>query len=323
VDRVASMTSLFRSLAVAAGGTVGVVLVRAIVVRPWRGPGAVAARSDYVELRPAAGSASTAERVRALAGRIERVWEGAAGRRGPVPPGAMELLLAHAAAERTGFGQGWEATGNVGSYQCSTGSTGSSYYDCVPHGDSRPTASGGQVPIQALFRRYKDGVTPDGVSRGALEAGAWDFVHSVTKAQFTALDEVLSGDVLRYARRQYGNHYFEGFNLSPAGLEAYAPWPSRLVADGVPLFSGRGGPPIAGSRPDGTWRPTGATPVPPGAPTPATVAGRVVFYAAAMARALPEIAAALGHPRVEARVARGLEQPWKPSFQAGGGKLAA
>ncbi len=329
--------NLLQVVVVAAGGAFGALAVRYARKRrgalpgglerlaPFKGvppgSGAVATPSDYVEVSTAPGKAEVAGRIRSLADRIEKVWPSVTGVSGPVPPGAMEVMLAQAAAEQTGYGQGWEMTGNVGSYQCS-GTTGTSFYDCAPHGDSRPTPSG-QVPIQAYFRKYKNGVTPDGVSRDALEAGAWDFVRSVTKSPFPALDEILSGDVLYYARRQFGNHYFEAFNLSPQGFEAYAPWPEKLVADGVPLFPAKGGRQIGVSQPDGTWRPTGTNAIPPGLATPMMVAGRVVFYAAAMARSLPEIAAALGHTKVEARVARGLEQPWKSSFQASSGKAMA
>jgi len=313
---------------VVAGGAAGVLLVRALVgkrggsiLSPAASPGAPAIEpTDYADIPAKAGTAQNAQRIRALADRFTKVWTDVTGKSGPVPPAAMELLLAHAGAERTGYGQGWEMTGNVGAYHCS-GTTGTSYYDCAPHEDSRPTPQG-QVKYTTYFRKYKNGVTPDGKSRDALEAGAWDFLRSVTVKPFPALDEILAGDILRYVRKQFGQHYFEAFNMTPDGLAAYAPWPGRLVAAGVPLFNAKGKQ-IAVSQSDGTWRAMGSDPVPSDASPPMMVAGRIVFYGASMARNLAEIAAALGHTKVEARVARGLEQPWQPRFQASSGKAVA
>jgi len=248
------------------------------------------APSQYVEMTPRAGNPTTANRIRSLATLLEKVWTDVTGKSGPVPPGAMELMLSQAAAEGTGYGQGWEMTGNVGSYQCSKGTTGTSYYDCIPHTDSRPNPDGTQTTYTTNFRKYKDGTTPDGKARTALEAGAWDFLESIAVKPFPALDPIVAGDVLGYARKQYGQHYFEGFNLSPDGLAAYKDAVAAVVATNPPV------------------RRKGET--------AEQVAGRIVFYAAAMARSLPEIAAALGHAKVEAKVFKGLEQKWQPKFQA-------
>ncbi len=46
------------------------------------------------------------------------------------------------------------------------------------------------------------------------------------------------------------------------------------------------------------------------------VAGRIVFYAASMARNLPEIAGALNLDSVPIKISSDLIQPWKPKFQA-------
>jgi hypothetical protein len=56
--------------------------------------------------------------------------------------------------------------------------------------------------------------------------------------------------------------------------------------------------------------------------TPEQVAGRIALYAGSMGRALPEIAAALGHDKVYAFVPADLVA-FKPSFVAPSGKAAA
>ena len=238
-----------------------------------------------------AGNAQTAERIRQLGDLLDVVWSDVTGRAGPMPPQAKEVALAQAAAEMTSYGQGWEMVGNVGSYQCGGAQTGTAYYDCVPHADSRPDpAGGGNTTYTTTFRKYKAGQTPDGKDRSALEAGAWDFLESIAVKPFPAVDQLVAGDVLSYARKQYGQHYFEGFNLSQAGRDAYADSLARVLATDPPIRR-------AGETAEG-------------------VAGRIVFYAAAMARHLPEIAAALGAEQSRAVVPPDLAQPWLPSYQA-------
>jgi len=250
----------------------------------------VAAGAKLAELTPKPGKPVTAQRIRSLGDLLDKVWPDLTNKPPPMPPPAKMIALAQAAAEGTGYGQGWEMTGNVGSYQCGGAQQATSFYDCVPHVDSRPQPDGSQKQYTTTFRKYKDGPTPDGKSRSALEAGAWDFLRSIAVKPFPALDELLAGDLLGYARRQYGQHYFEGFNLSAAGQDAYKESIALLVKGGVPV------------------RKSGET--------PEMVAGRIVFYAAAMARSLPEIAAGLGYDTVPVRVPADLVQPWKPAFQA-------
>ena len=293
---------LFNVFVAAVGTAAGVLLVRSL--RKGRGApmsrrGSREDRGDFVPspggpgavILPRASDPRTTQRIQSLAALLDKVWPDVTGRPGPMPIAAKEIALAQAAAEGTGYGQGWSMVGNVGSYQCGGAQTGTGYYDCVPHTDSRPDPQGGpNKEYTTTFRSYKDGVTPDGKSRSALEAGAWDFLTSITVKPFPAIDEMLAGDLLGYARKQYGQHYFEGFNLSADGLAAYRASVDKLLAGGVPV------------RRQGE--------------TPERVAGRIVYYAAAMARNLPTIVAALGAPRASSRVASDLTIPWKNSYQA-------
>lgn len=253
---------------------------------------------------PKAGDPGRAARIRAAADLFDRVWTAASGKPGPMPLPAKLLALAQAAAEGTGFGQGWDGdmagSWNFGSYQAGQAQGGTTWRR-VDHKDSRPDPKGGpNLEYTTAFRYYTDG---DGHT--AAENGALDFLRSITVKPFPALDALTLGDLLRYCRKQYGNHYFEGFNLSPAGLAAYAPSVARLMAgDVLP-----GAPPI---------RRTGET--------PEGVAGRIVFYASSMTRNIPEIAAALGLPAAEpVPVVAGadLVQPWRPAFQAKPGAVQA
>jgi len=246
-----------------------------------------------VVVLPKPGKPETAARIRDLAGNFDKVWTDVTKQPAPMPPPAKLIALAQAAAEQSGFGA--FLNGNVGSYQCplkkGQPAQSTAYYDCVEHEDSSPDArGGGNVTYKVPFRQYKDGTTPDGKSRTAKEAGAWDFLTSITVKPFPALPELLAGDLLGYARKQYGQHYYEGFNLSPEGMTAYAPTISKLIAGGVPVRK-------AGE-------------------TPETVAGRIAFYAAAMARSLPELTAALGYDSAPVNVPADLLIPWKPSYQA-------
>lgn len=251
--------------------------------------------TDYptiAKIEPKPGKVITAERIRKLSSALDSVWTDVTGRPGPMPMSAKLVALAQASAEGTGFGQGWEMVGNVGSYQCSKNQpNGTSYYDCKPHKDSRPDPNGGpNIEYVTNFRSYKDGPGFDGKSRSGFDNGVADFLRSIAVKPFPAIDQLLAGDVLGYALRQYEQHYFEGFNLSQDGRRVYGLSIAYLVGHGVPVRR-------AGE-------------------TKETVAGRIVFYAAAMARALPEIAAALGLSDVDALVAADLVQPWRGSYQA-------
>ena len=253
---------------------------------------------------PKPGDPGRAARIKAAADLFEKVWAAASGKPGPMPLPAKLLALAQAAAEGTGFGQGWDGemrgSWNFGSYQAGSYQAGATWRR-VDHRDSRPDPAGGpNKEYITPFRYYTDGE-----GRSAAENGALDFLRSITVKPFPALDALTLGDVLRYCRTQYGNHYFEGFNLSPSGHAAYAPSVARLVAGDVPP----GPPPVrrAGETPEG-------------------VAGRIVFDAASMTRNLPEIAAALGLPAGEpVPVVAGadLAQPWRPAFQAKPGAASA
>jgi len=277
------------AIVVAAGGALGVFLVRALV----RKPGASSSRFFFGEslpmasLTPHAGPPKTAGRIRDLAARFQKIWPDVVPSE-PLTPRMLEVLLAQAGgAEFTSYGKGWDGvmsgSENVGAYQCSAfNQTGTSYYSCVARKDSMPMPDGTQKEFDTTFRFYKDGVTPDGKSRSAADAAAWDYLSSVTKV-FPALAEIKSGSVLDYARRQGINGYFGGFSATVAEQKAYAP--------SIRFLLEKGGLEARAARVHASQE---------------QIAGRIVKYAKAMGRVLPEIAAALGYERVHATLPRDL-----------------
>jgi len=248
-------------------------------------------------LVPKPGKTTTAQRIVKLSNTMAQVWTDVTGISDPMPIQAKLLACAQAAAEHTGYGQGWEMVGNVASYQCGGKQQATSYYDCVPHKDSRPDPKGGpNIEYTTTFRSYKAGPGPDGKSRDGWTNGVFDFLRSITVRPFPALSQLLAGDLLGYCKKQYEQHYYEGFNLSKAGMEAYAPSIAYLVKSGVPVRRK--------------------------SETQEIVAGRICFYAAAMARSLPEIAAALGLKDVPVKVPADLSQPWLAKFLASQGSVS-
>lgn len=297
--------------------------------------------APLAELTPKAGKPFTAQRIRNLSALIDKVWSDASGKSGSIPPAAREIALAQAAAEFTGFGQGWDGdmkdSGNValasllggiadldniaalplgahawavidvfGSYDALgglawieglagyQGTEPTSYYRLVEHVDSKPMPDGSQKQYVTKFRFYIDGTTPDGKSRPAAEAGAWDFIHAITVKPFPAVEELLAGNVLWYAWMQHKNGYYEGFNLSPEGQAAWADSIAALVKRGV-------------------WLKKKGTRVLLSGDEAQQVAGRIALYASSMGRSLPEIAAALGQDKVNASVPKDL-MTFKPTF---------
>lgn len=240
---------------------------------------------------PVAPGVVVGGRIDACAEAFKKVWNDASGRSGEMPTSALVLALAQAGAEHTGYGQGWEMKGNIASYQCGGDQKGTAFYDCIEHEDSRPDPNGGpNQKYTTTFRSYKDGPGPDGKTRTALENGAYDFLKAITVKPFPAVSELLSGDLLAYCKKQESQHYFEGFNLSPAGLEAYRHSVNDLIRSGlIPRRSGD---------------------------TEERLAGRICFYAASMARNIPEIMFAIGVEKSGVIANADLLQPWKPAFQA-------
>jgi hypothetical protein len=212
-----------------------------------------------------------------------------------VPQQALEIALAQAGHEGR-WGAGWSGdmagSNNMGGYQCG-GDKGGVYFKCVEHTDSRPNADGTQTPYKVTFRYYIDGTTPDGKSRSAKEAAVWDFLNSITSSKRFDLSEPLrSGDILEYARQGYNHHYFESFNLTQAGTDAWAGSIGEILRRGVYLF--HAGKKIATSQPDGSWLTEPGQTIPAGSPSAVMAAGRVALYAHTLADYLPDILAALG-----------------------------
>lgn len=178
---------------------------------------------------PKSSDEPAAKRAPAVAARLRRLWSEATGDPGPPCEAAIEMALAHSwmesgIADATG---GWwtdktnkgagnmVGSRNLGARQCSSGSTGGSYFDCVEYGDSKPNADGTQTKYAAKFRYYKAGATPDGVMRDADDAAAWDFLHDVSRV-WGGIDELNSGDVRAYARKLYQKGYYQGFGATEA-----------------------------------------------------------------------------------------------------------
>ena len=72
-------------------------------------------------LTPKPGTEKNADRIRHVADLLRTVWTTTTGEAGDMPEGALEIALAHAGAEGTGYGQGWDGamagSWNLGSYQ--------------------------------------------------------------------------------------------------------------------------------------------------------------------------------------------------------------
>ena len=104
-------------------------------------------------LEPKPGKAVTAEHIRGLGTLLTAMWPAATGDAGAMPPGALEIALAHAGAEGTGYGKGWDGemvgSNNVGSYQATTATP---YYRLVEHKDSTPQANGTSREYTTHFR---------------------------------------------------------------------------------------------------------------------------------------------------------------------------
>ncbi len=267
-------------LALARGSVAGQRLVERVSPPPY--PLAV--------LAPAPGNPQTEQRIRALADRIRRVWPDLTS--AELTPAALEVLLAQAGGEGTGYGQGWggdmAGSNNVGSYQVGSGPRDTSYFRGVDHVDHKPDGT----PYTTPFRYYINGTTPDGKSRDAGDAGAWDFVRSVVVKPFPALPAILSGSVLNYAFDQGVNGYFEGFDPETPMGGNVKDWQTRW-ADSIRYLLAKN--PTALARRAAKVK-----------ATPERVAGRMAFYARGMGHHLPVIAHALGHERVYATLPKDL-----------------
>jgi len=255
-------------------------------------------------------------RIKSVGDSLRAIWPDMVG--GEMPPQALEIALAQAGHEgRWGYGWGEDMKGshNLGGYQCG-GASGSPYFTCVDHHDSRPNADGTQTSYAVKFRFYKDGVTPDGKSRSAADAAAWDFLNSITSPQkFDLSGPLKSGDVLEYARQGYNHHYFESFNLTQAGTDAYANVIGELLKRGVYLY--KSGKKLATSQADGTWKAEPGATIPPGSPSAVMVAGRVALYVHTLADYMPDVLAALGSTNGAANVPA-ESVAFKPAYVAKG-----
>ncbi len=252
-------------------------------------------------LQPKPGTETTAKRIRTLGDLLTTVWPTVTGEPGDIPSAALEMALAHAGAEGTGYGQGWDGdmagSNNVGSYQ---GSTETSWYKIVNHKDSTPQSDGTSKEYTTGFRYYLDGVGPDGQPHTAAENAAIDFLTSITKKPFPALAQLKSGSVLDYAAQMATLGYFEGFNPeSPMG-GGVKDWRTRWALSVDYVLN--------------AWASQVAARVKRLAAvhhdaTAEQLAGRICLYARSMGLRLPEIAAALSHAQVLAQVPADLVAP--------------
>ena len=273
-------------IALIAGGLAGALVAKrgGVSLPGVRGLSAPVVPYPVAQLVPVAGNPATAQRIRVLRDRIARVWPDASGHPGPVSPAAMENMLAQAGAEGTGYGQGWSGdmagSNNVGSYQVGSAPRQTSYYHSVDHVDHKPNGT----EYTTAFRYYHAGKTPDGKDRDAGDAGAWDFVHSITVKPFRAIEAIESGAVLEYVFRQGVNGYFDGWDPDIAMGGNVKDYLTRWAASIAWLIARD---PAAMARRAAKVR-----------ATPERVAGRMCVYAKAMGKSLPGIAQALGQERV-------------------------
>lgn len=189
-----------------------------------------------------------AKRAPIVAERMRRLWTAATGDPNPPCEAAIEMLLSHAWLESgiaDAGGGGWwtdktasgggdmRGSGNLGARQCSSFDKGDSYFRCVEYGDSRPTDSGKQIKYAAKFRYYTGGKMPDGATRNAADAAAWDFMHDVGVI-WKSLPALKSGDVRRYAESLYERGYYQGFGATKeARIDGYA----RALASHLPAVA--------------------------------------------------------------------------------------
>ena len=199
---------------------------------------------------PVASTSGPAKRIPAVAARVAALWPELTGG-GAMPEAALEIAMAQAWLEsgvaESGGGGWWKdkteqgagnmvGSGNLGARQCGSGDEGGAYYRCVLYGDSRPAtpaeiAAGKpkQIPIKAAFRYYTGGLV-GGKNRSAGEAAAYDFLKDITRT-FPAKEELAEGDVLKYAQKQYTNHYYSGFGATERErVNGYA----RAIASHLP-----------------------------------------------------------------------------------------
>jgi hypothetical protein len=257
---------------------------------------------------PKPGTDKNADRIRHLAELLRAVWTATTGETGDMPEGALEIALAHAGAEGTGYGQGWDGamagSWNIGSYQ---GSRPTTFYRLVDHTDTTPLANGTSKTYTTHFRFYLDGVGPDGQPHAAEENAAIDFLTSITKKPFPALEQLKSGSVLDYAAKMGTLGYFEGFNPESPQGGSVKDWRQRWSLSVDYLLN--------------AWsqqldaRVARLAAVKHNA-TKEQVAGRIALYARSMGARLPEIAAALSHAQVLARVPAELMAPTKGPLPA-------
>jgi hypothetical protein len=243
-------------------------------------------------ITPRTKDATRPPKIQALAARIKALWPSMPGVSGEISPAALEILLAHAGHETRWGGWTGDMAGseNLGAYQCGGKQESTGYYKCVNHVDSRPNPDGTQTQYTTTYRYYTGGPTPDGVNRSAADGAAWDFLNSIVSPQkFNMAAALATGDVLEYVRLGYNHHYFESFNLTKAGLDAYAGSIAELVRRGVDIH--RKGE------------------------TPEMVAGRIALYAHTIADYLPDVMAALGETTLAAFVPADVVG-FKPTYVA-------
>jgi hypothetical protein len=220
-----------------------------------------------------------AQRAARIADRFRRLWPEVTGRSGPMPEAALEIALSQAWLEsgiaEAGGGGWWKdksdtgqgdmrGSGNLGSRHCGAGDTGGDYYKCVPYGDTVPQADGTNKPYDVSFRYYTGG-NCGGKQRDAADCAAWDFLYDITR-RWPGLPELEAGDLLGYAMK-LGPKYRAD---DPPNQTVFG----RPYAGGTGYYGGFG----------------------------KSMQKRVGGYAYALASHLPAVAAALGHPRIFAKV---------------------
>jgi hypothetical protein len=290
-------------LAVPVGLALGVGVYRVSHPRPAAGGGAAPALpgaatpkalpsgpSDLpaATLTPRAGNPATAQRVRDLDRLLVAAWPKVTGLSTPMPDAARVLADAQAVAE------GCLAWGghNPGCYQCNPPAQGGEHYTCAVHTDTRPdpkNPGGPSIPYETGFRQYD-----------SPEAGAEDFLRSITVKPFPALAELRAGSALDFARALGLAGYFEGFDPDSKNGGSVLDWETRW-APSLAYLARRGGLEKRAAK---------------AKTTPERVAGRIAVYARGIGERAREVAAALGMSTVPVTLPADLAGQTQPKAVA-------
>lgn len=237
---------------------------------------------------PVPSSDAAAKRIPKVAERLQRLWGEATGETEPMPPAALELMLAQIYLEsgvaEPGGGDWWQdrsdpngawakknpdkalqgnmkGSGNLGAMQCASCSESKPHYTCVQYSDTKPKSDGTSTAYSVCFMYFRDAE-----GRPAGDWAALEYMRTL-KRRLVDLTPLKNGNAYAYAEALRKGKYYEGFG--------------------------------------------------------ATQEERIKGYAKGMASHLPAVAAAVGHDRIYAAIDDGLLPAKKIAGIEGAGATVA